>query len=369
MPFERPTLRELGRQALADMAAALDAFAILRTSPLAAVTKAAAGLVHGLYGYLDWIAKQAVPVSADGEYLAAWAGLVGIYRKGASFAGGMAAFTGTVGAELPNGSKLVRSTDGATFITTALATISSAGTLTVPIVAEVAGSASNGPGGAELVIATAVNGVLAKGAAAGAITGGAEEEAEEEFRQRMLDRFQQAPQGGSEADYLAWALEVPGITRAWVAPLGMGAGTVVVYVMLDSAQAANGGFPQGTNGVASEESRAPSATGDQLAVADHIFPLRPVTALVYVVAPTPFPINYQIGDLAQDSVETRAAIQAELSDMLRRRGRPGGTIYQSDSAAAISAAPGVTRFTLVAPLGSVTAPAGSLPTLGTITWS
>lgn len=369
MPFERPTLRELGRQALADLAAALGIFAILRSSPLAALTKAAAGLVHGLYGYLDWIARQAVPGTATGEFLAFWAALVGIYRKDASKAGGPARFTGTPGSVLPEGARLVRSADGQAFLTTALATIGSDGTLTVTAEAETAGAAGNGPAGAEMVIASAVTGVLASGTAADVFTGGADQEAEEDFRQRMLDRYQEPPQGGAAGDYAGWAKAVAGVTRAWVAPLGAGPGTVVVYIMLDDAQAANDGFPQGSDGVASGETRGAPATGDQLTVADAIWPLRPVTALVYVVAPVPWPIDYEIADLAEDSAETRAAIAAELRGMLRRQGAPGGTIFQSDNIGAISGAAGVTRFTLVAPAGRVTAPTGALPVLGSITWS
>lgn len=368
MPFERPTLRALARQAQADMATALRLPAILRSSPLVILAKACAGLVHGLYGYLDWIARQAVPFTATGAFLAAWAALVGITRKAPAAATGMARFGGTVGAVLPEGSRLLRSADGVAFRTTALATVDSDGTVTAPMLAETPGAAGNGVAGAELVIASAVLGIHAVGSALGAVTGGADEEDEEDFRQRMLDRFRAPPQGGAAADYLAWALEVPGVTRAWVAPNGAGAGSVVVYTMLDDAQAAEGGFPQGTDGVAAAEPRGTPATGDQLAVADHLHPLRPVTALVYAVAPRPFPIDYRIADLAADSAATRAAIEAELRGMLRRQGVPGGTIFQSDNIGAIRGAEGVTRFSLLAPTGSVTAPLGALPVLGTLTW-
>lgn len=369
MPYERPTLRALARQATADMAAALGIFTILRTSPLAALAKATAGLVNGLYGFLDWIARMAVPVTAEGEFRAAWAALVGIFQKEASVAAGQATFTGTPGSILPEGTLVVRSADGVTFRTTALGTVSSAGIVTVPIEAVEAGAAGNGLSGAEIVIRSAVLGVNAAGAAAGPTTGGADVESDASFQDRMLDRYREPPQGGSEADYERWALEVPGVTRAWVAPNGAGAGTVVVYVMLDDAQAANGGFPQGTDGVASEEGRALPATGDQLAVADFIYPLRPVTALVYIVAPAPWPVDYEIADLEQDTSATRAAIEAALVGMFRRQGEPGGRIYQSDSIAAIGGAEGVTRFTLVSPSGTVQAPPGALPVLGTVTYS
>lgn len=367
MPYARPTLRELARQGLADMASALGTYAVLRASPLAAVVKAAAGLVDGLYGYLDWIARQAVPATAEGEFLVAWAALVGITRKGATAATGSAAFTGAPGSVLPEATRIIRA-DGVVFVTTALRTVDSGGSVTAPMRAETLGAVGNGPSGASLVIATSVVGVNASGASSGLTTGGADEEEEEEFRQRMLDRFAAPPQGGTEADYRRWALEVPGVTRAWVTPGGAGAGTVVIYVMLDSAQAAFGGFPQGSDGAAAAETRAPSAAGDQLAVADYIFPLRPATALVYVVAPVAYPVDVRIADLAADTAETRAAITEALRGMFRRQGAPGGSTYQSDMIGAIAGADGVSRFSLLEPAGTVTAPAGALPVLGSIAW-
>lgn len=367
MPFARPTLRELARQGLADMASALGTYAVLRASPLAAVVKAAAGLVDGLYGYLDWVARQAVPATAEGEFLVAWAALVGITRKSATAATGSAAFTGTPGSVLPEGARIIRA-DGVVFVTTALRTVDSGGSVTAPMRAETLGAVGNGPSGASLVIATSVVGVNASGASSGVTTGGANQEEEEDFRQRMLDRFAAPPQGGTAADYRRWALEVAGVTRAWVAPNGAGAGTVVVYVMLDDAQAASGGFPQGSDGTAAAEPRAPSATGDQLAVANYLFPLRPATALVYVVAPVAYPVNYRIADLDTDTAETRGAIAEALRGMFRRQGEPGGRIFQSDNISAISSADGVSRFSVLEPAGTVTAPPGALPVLGTIAW-
>ena len=62
--------------------------------------------------------------------------------------------------------------------------------------------------------------------------------------------------------------------------------------MMDVSEAAHGGFPQGTNGVAGAETRDTAATGDQLAVANYIYPLRPATALVYACAPASQAVNY-----------------------------------------------------------------------------
>jgi uncharacterized phage protein gp47/JayE len=182
----------------------------------------------------------------------------------------------------------------------------------------------------------------------------------------MLASYAASPQGGAASDYVTWAEQVPGVTRAWCAPNGFGAGTVVVYVMLDVVRAGDGGFPVGANDVASDETRDVPATGDQLLVSNHIYPLRPVTALVYVCAPTAYPINLTINNLNDASLQP--AMQAALKAMLLETAQVAGTLYPSDFTDAIAAVPGVPHFSMPTPLGPVTAPAGNLPTLGTITW-
>lgn len=366
MSFERPTLTALARQARADLAGSTGAWAVLRASVLGVLSKVVSGLVHGLYGYLDWIARMAVPVTAENEYLRAWAALKGVELKAAEFATGTATFTGSPGSILPNGTRIARDTDGFAYVTTEIATISGGGTLTVPIRAEVAGAAGNTLAGAGVSIAAAVSGVVAGGVLATPASGGADEELVEAFRERMLERYRIPPQGGALTDYEAWAKEVPGVTRAWAKRTDEG--VVSVWVMLDDARASDDGFPQGTSGGATDETRGTPATGDQLVVADYIYPRRPATALVQVLAPQVHAVAVTITGLVNDTIENRAAVVLALKGMLRRNGAPGGTIYPSDIAAAIDSVAGVEHFSLTSPTGPSVAPAGYLPQLGTVTW-
>lgn len=369
MPFARPTLTTLVRQARTDMAQASDSYTILRSSPLGILATAMAGLVHGLYGYIDWLARQATPIEAEDEFLQAWGAMVGILPKEASQASGTATFAGTVGASIPSGTILARASDGTSYATTAAGIVGSGGTVTVPILAEAAGAGGNAAAGLEVSLATAVSGINSTGSFASTITGGADEEEEDDYRERVLARFASTPQGGARSDYVQWALEVDGVTRAWANPNGAGAGTVVVYVMLDEANSAHGGFPIGTDGVATDESRGTPATGDQLAVADHISPLRPVTALVYVAAPVAQAQAFTITDLSSTNSDTVAAVKTALQDMFFRLGDPTGcTIYPSDWNEAISSVEGMQHFTVSSPTAPVTFATGKLPVLGTITW-
>jgi uncharacterized phage protein gp47/JayE len=371
MPFARPTRTALIQAALADLAQSLGLTAVLRFRPEFAMGTAFAGLVNGLYGYLDWIAKQAVPATSTGEFRAAWAALKGVFPKEETYATGTGTWLGTSGFVLPTGTALSLVDGSAAYVTTADATVGDHGTVSAPITATTAGALANVAGGTALVISGSVPGVTSAGVADGPITGGApaEDVDSDGFLTRMLLAYAEPAQGGAAGDYLDWALAVPGVTRAWVTPNGMGAGSVVVRFMMDEAQAANGGFPQGSDGVAAAETRAAPATGDQLAVANAIFPVRPVTALVYAVAPSAEPIDFVISDLAENTASNRAAVEAALAKMLKDLGEPGGTIYPNQTNAAIDAVPGVTRFTLVSPTAPVSVAAGALPTLGNVAFS
>lgn len=379
MPFDRPTLTELRDAALADITGSdlPGANGLLRPSRLGIMALVMAGLAHSQYGYLDWIARQGVPFTSEDEYLEAWAAIRGITRTPPAAATGSALLSGTPATVVPSGTLLARQ-DGFLYATTALGTISGGGTVTVPIVAwstELAAAATgpdgNAASGTVLTLSNPIVGVVSTGTASGVITGGAAAEDDDSLRSRMLDAFASPPHGGSAADYVAWARAVPGVTRAWTYRNGVGAGTVVVYVMFDDANEAFNGFPQGTNGVASDETRGPAvATGDQLTVADAIWPLQTVEALVYVLAPVAQPLAFSIIGLDADTAPIRAAIAEALDDMLVRKGSPLGdiSVAESDVNAAILAVPGVVSFSLGG-TWPVTPAVGSLLTVGVITYT
>jgi uncharacterized phage protein gp47/JayE len=369
MPFARPGYSDLQALALNDLAVSpLGLKGLPRFSPsriLAAVI-ARVAVLH--YGYIDWIAQQATPFTCTDEFLEGWAALVGVTRKLAAQATGSASMPGTAGTVINVGTVL-RGPDGTEFATTALATIGAGGTATVPVRAALPGAAGNLSDGTGLSLVTPIVGVIGSINASGPITGGADIEEDADLRSRMLVQFAAPPQGGSQTDYQNWALAVPGVSRAWANPSGYGPGTVVVYTMRDTAQAANGGFPQGSNGGATAENRVADATGDQLGVADALYPLRPATALVISAAPVAYPVAFTVSNFAQDTAANRAAVLAALRGVFTAKADPlGGILYPSDFDTAVAAVPGVTRFQL-APNTIVQAPIGSLPVLGTVTWA
>lgn len=369
MPFQRPTLSQLRQQVAADITSNIPgADGLLRFSNLNVIGTVQAGMANLHYGYLDWISKQSVPFTCTGEYLEAWAGLVGITRLAATAASGTATFTGTPGIVIPAGTLIVRG-DQKTFFTAADVTIGGGGTGIVTATATVAGAAGNTSVSTVLSLAQAIAGVISNGSATTAFTGGADVEDDDSLRARMLERFAAPPQGGDQQDYVTWALAVPGVTRVWCLPSGMGAGTVVVYFMLDVTEATYSGFPQGTNGGATLETRTSPATGDQLAVANYIFTRQPVTALVYAVAPIAAPQNFTIKGLLPNTGAMQTSIAAAITDAFLRLGAAnGGTVYMADIEGAINAIPGIIDFIITSPTTDITTTTGNLPTLGTITY-
>jgi uncharacterized phage protein gp47/JayE len=305
-----------------------------------------------------------VPFTAEDEYLYAWAALIGVYPKAASSASGSATFTGAPTTTLPLGTALQRP-NGTNYLTTTEANVDSLGNVTVDVEATDTGADTNADVGDAISITTSIAGVNALGVVATALTGGADAETMDELRARMLLKYRAPPQGGAAQDYVEWALEVPGCTRAWAG--SEGAGGVIVWVMFDAND--NDGFPIGTDGVSQYETRQSLATasGDQGTVADHIYPVQPVTAMVYVAGPTPHPINVTLTDLSPNTAAIQTNISAAIADMLLVAGIPGGTIYPSQLYDAIDAVAELDHWTMTHPTLPVDMAAGELPTMGTLT--
>lgn len=385
MPYSRPTLTDLRGQAAADISSGIQGSdPLLRFSSLQILGTALAGLAQEQYGYTDWVSIQANPFTATDEFLEAWAALKNVFREAATQAGmavpGVVSFPGTSGT-LPSGTPLTRG-DGVNFTTTSTAIVI-AGFVTVNAVANadptgLTGAFGNCPIGTVMTISQAIPGISSTGSVTVAFTGGADVETDTSLRSRMLQVYQNMPQGGAQSDYVTWARQVNGVTRAWCNPNGFGVGTVVVYPMFDVTQAAHTGFPQGVNGVATLETRGiPKATGDQLSVANWIFPLRPVTALVYVVAATPLTVNFTISGISTLPTSTKALISAAIAGLFVAFGSPlgvpgsglSGVVDLSYIESAIAAIAGTQGFVITSPTTNIVGTLGQLPVLGTVTYT
>jgi uncharacterized phage protein gp47/JayE len=350
MAFTRPSLSALVDRITQDFVSRLALVApILRRSMVYVVARVVAGAAHMLHGHLEFLSKQIFPDLSEGKYLVRQAGLFGISRKPATFAIGPVTLTGTVGAVVDFGVVLLRP-DGFRFSTTEDIVFVGT-TATINVEALLAGAEGNSTAGTSLSFESPIAGVnSAAMVATGGLVAGSDEETDDALRARLLERMQAPPHGGAAADYVAWALEVSGVTRAWVYPLEDGPGTVVVRFVRDN-----------------DASIIPDA-GEVAIVQAYLEEKRPVTAVVTAEAPVAVPLNYTIA-ITPSTTTVRNAVAAELVDLLRRDAKPGGVILRSQIEVAIGTAEGVLNFVITVPAADVNHATGQIATHGVITWA
>lgn len=344
--FSRPTLAELITRTRADTISRLSADELLRRSDPEVLSRVLAGASHEMHGFIEWIAAQVIYDTASVEYVDRWSAIWGITRVPASKAVGNIQAEGLAGSVIPAGTRMKSSTE-IEYLTTADATLPAV----APIEAVTGGAAGNALAGAALSFTSPIAGVSsACVVATGGLVGGADTESDASLRQRLIARIQAPPHGGAAHDYKAWALQVAGVTRAWVAPLQAGEGTVTVRFVRDN-----------------DASLIPDAAEVQ-AVQDYIDGVRPVTARCYVVAPTAVPLNFTI-EVNPATVAVKTMVEAELRALLLREAEPGGVILISHIREAISIATGEYDHELVAPTADVPHGVNEIATFGAITWA
>lgn len=348
MPFETPTLPTLNDQAAANIEAELPGTnARLRRSNLNVLARVMAGFAHGFYGYLRRFLEECLPWS-KGFLLEMWAGIWGVYRKPAAAASGNVTFTGVDGSVIAAGTEL-QSTDGAVYETTADGTIAADAAL-VPVIASEPGKAGNLAAGTVLTLINPVEGVDGNATVdADGVTNGSDIESLDDFYNRFLKRVRSPAHGGNAADYENWALELAGVTRAWAIPAWFGIGSVLVVFVRDD-----------------DEDIIPNAAAIAQVQA-HIDQVRPVTADVTVGAPVVKVVDFTI-ELIPDSVEGRAAVEANIDDLFVREAEAGATLTLKHISRDISLADGTIDHVLHAPAENVTCALNEIARKGTITW-
>lgn len=349
MPYEIPSIETLVQKYEQAYVARVPAEKQMPISKMKAKARALAQAVGGLYGYGGFILRQIIPLTAEAEFLDLHASAADVFRKSAAQAFGKIAVTGASGAIVPQNTVLTFN-DGTAYVVSADTMLGTEAT-NVPVTAVDAGTSGNRTAGDILAFSVPVAGVQNQ-ASVVSIGGGTDTETDEDLLYRYLLKVRTPAHGGCDADYVNWALSVPGVTRCTVYPHEQGIGTVVLRIMSDGIG----------NGQASEEVIERCA--------EYIESVRPVTAKrIFILSPAPTPVDFTISDLKPDLPSVRDEIKAELSDLFFREATPGGTVLISHIRSAISAAYGEEDHVLVTPVENVTAKANEILTLGEITWS
>ncbi|MFC5505166.1 baseplate J/gp47 family protein [Bosea massiliensis] len=281
----------------------------------------------------EWIYKQVFVTTAEDDMLDLHGYEIGLGRKPATAATGMAIFAAADGSIVPAGS--VIDAGGRAFTVRAAAT-AAGNSVTVQIDATETGPRGNLPAEATVRLRDSVAGVAQDGEIGPlGLSGGVEKEIDSAYRKRLIFRKRNKPRGGAKADYQVWVGEVAGFATAAVFAATPEVGTVTVYPLLEGSGA----------------DRIPSPA-DVLRCAEHLETRRPLTATVMVVQATEKSIPVTISQLETDSSATRAEISAEMLDMFDERAFVSAgaeTFPTSWLSEAASRALGESRHRLVVP--------------------
>jgi len=366
MSFAFPTLQDLldkTRKSFRSNMPGSDAY--IWPNNVTVSAKVIAGAIFEAFGWLSYTSKKIFAHTApDLETLILHGTEFDVPLRPAAPAAGKARLT-TTGDCFVSASAVLRRADGIQYLATASASRVGAGTLDFAVIAEADGLTTNALDGTPLEIVSGVTGD-ATAAVLGDIIGGLDVEDKETYRQRILFRKRNPPHGGSPSDYVMWAERVSGVSRVFVERHWAGGGTIRVFILMDGLY--DDGIP---------------SDADIARVRDYLETVQPAAAIVTVAAPTAHPINVTISDVSPDTVPVREAIVAELRDMFQRRSRAsgadivvGGMPYLATPATfslswidqAISEADGEDSHELTSPVASEVIPAGSIATLGAVTF-
>lgn len=362
MPYEVPRLADLSARARALFTQSIPgAVVAIWPNTFTVVAKVLAAIGFEIHLRLAWLSRQMFASTADDEWLDRHGFELGLSRVAAIRAIGPVTVVAPDGAVIPSGVTYSRD-DGAIFRTRSSA-IGASGGGVIQFEAITPGEAGNTEAATILTLVDD-GGVIGLGATAivenGGLGGGSEREAKEAFRDRVLARKRNPPQGGSAADWESWTRESDGaISRVFVDSFVNDTRQVwVAFLRSDRA----GGIP---------------TVGDVAAVQAYISdPVRrPITARVTAVAPIPVAIDVVIAGLIPDTPAMRGAIAAELASVFAEKATPATpsrstVFYREWVGEAISRASGEISHSLTSPAANVTlTTAPQIPVLGTITYT
>lgn len=294
-----PTVAQIRDQIISDIEGKIgQTVPVLPRAFFRVLATALAGVLALLYRFGAWIYDQIFPQTADSEALGRIGTQYGIIRKASVSAVLTATATGTNGTTIPAGT--LWTYNGAVYQQTADADIA-AGSATITIEALTSGDAGNIANGQIIKIGTPQAGVVESSAIASTVTLGEDQEAIEDYRRRIIQRLQQRPQGGAAADYVGWALEVPGIVKAFAYRTAPGDVTVYPMAALSGARVPD----------------APKLAEVQAYLSDDH--RRPLCANVYAAALTERTFTMTVTTLQPDTSEMRAAVESAWSAHLLGR--------------------------------------------------
>lgn len=355
MPYNVPTLRKLIADGERDIEIELNIPLLPPVGVEKAINVSVSSQVRDLYDHQSWIADQIIPSpKSDDQTIIDTAASEGVIRKQPTFATGPVTFTSA--AALPVDTEM--QTAGGIVYHVVSSSQPVAGDVTVQVQADEAGVAGNLPAGEVLTLLSPLAGTDSNGIVASAgITGGADIEPIDELLDRLLFRKRNPPVGGAVHDYVLWARELPGVSRAWAFDVWHGSGTVGLAWVYDDRAIITPTAADRTTMETYLFRHADPATGNYVG--------KPGGIEVWSVVLTLKPVAMSI-KIAPDNDSTRSTVQVSLA-ALQKTLSPGQKLQVSSLRTAIGSSAGVTDYTLSV-TADVPATTEELITIGAITW-
>lgn len=331
----------------------------------AAFAAANAAAVHGLHRHQERCAATALwAVLFNDTYLGIWAATFGVNQKSGERATGVVEVNGADGTVVPLGTVWRRIADDFEYISTEEITIGDGDPPThISIAARASGKIGNCESTTPLELVEPIAGVTKEAEVAGKITDGSGSETSDQLLQRLLQRLRYPPKGGGAGDYVRWALENKGVTRAWEAGSMNGQLPELGYITVRYVR----------DGNYDEDPVFPSSATDRQKIYDYIKPRMPVGFEVVLPEPdqgdeyTAQALDPTI-KLKPNSPAVRKAAATALRIAISRARLGPATFPISLLVSALSEEELVQEFEVMDPVGNVAVDDYKVLVLGTPTW-
>lgn len=351
MPFEIPTKADWVLSWQQSVQVNLPGSDPLLPGPEFAIVAAGSGAVHEDLKHSQKRLYRAPPsLKMSDEDALDNAQAYGVQLIEAAFASGSIRFTSDVdGTIVPDETEV--QAGSFTYLTQG-AVVIAGGIADVTVVATVAGSGGNLAEGQTVQLTTPIDDIDADATVLeGGIVGGADEQTIDELKQVLIDKPKKnAMNNGSKGNYIAWALEVPGVESAWEVPGYPSIFNVGVFVQLDGATQPN----QSKIDEITEYLESPGKA--------------PYPYVHSVQAPTYLVQNFTI-HLYEDSAANRKRAKDGLTNFYATEVEMGeGLLHYTDLVTAIKNELGSDHFDLNAPAANIVVAPQQLPRLGTVSF-
>jgi uncharacterized phage protein gp47/JayE len=263
---------------------------------------------------------------------------LGCPRKEATTSTGTVAFSGD--GEIPTGTRLRHAVSGLLYRTTSPSVAGNS-----PVVAETAGAASNLPTPSALTLETPISGIGMTVTLVTDLAGGADQETLPAWAARVAEKLQERQKIGDADDYRRWVKEShPAIADAIVEGNTPNLGDIRITVLGNAT--------------------APIVDATAFAAATtNLDRKRNVGCTVRLQPATALPIAIRIADVP---TADRAAIESAIQTLFATRAKFGAQLWPEEIERILELH--TPTYTLLAPVGKVTATGSSILTYGGVTW-